>query len=279
MTIKRFNSKTIFEDLTSASQEMSSDASVKAKQLGLQYVGFGRYEDPRTGQVTHIVQNDKLVPFGKAVKTNSYQTQSGNDLGNFAKEIKKQAGDTASQLVASYPPEKYDDSELDAIKYYTGGNAAAINQSLLALPPGISGEEISPTGADDNTPQIVTSLDSALDKSKAPVNLLTYVSLGGGYSSDDFKPGSSLLFKGYRSTTLDFAALMQTPQNMTVLQILVPKGAKGMYVDDYSASPGESEFLLPRGTQLTITAGPTKLKGSIANSPTEVTYFTAELNK
>ena len=53
-----------------------------------------------------------------------------------------------------------------------------------------------------------------------------------------------------------------------------------MYVDDYSATPGEAEFLLPRGTAIKITGGPSKLVGSNKYSNEmnhEVVFFNAEI--
>jgi hypothetical protein len=66
------------EDLSGALVEPQSNASKQAKQLGLTYVGFGRYEDPKTRQITHIVQNDRLVPFSKAVKTNTFHQSNAS---------------------------------------------------------------------------------------------------------------------------------------------------------------------------------------------------------
>lgn len=276
--MRKFSSKNkafFSEDLTSASSEPTSPAAAQAKRIGLVYVGFGRYEDPRTRQVTHIVQNDRLVPFSKAVRTNSYAQSSGNDIGNFVKSLKQGVQQAHGELSASYPPEKYSEDELDAIKFFTE-NGAQVNQSLAALPAGIEAQDIQPTGPGDNTPQIVASLDNALNKSKAPSNILTYSVLP---SDMQIKPGDAFSFKGYRSTSIDLGTVLASIQgNKTVLQTLVPKGTKGMYVDDYSSNPGEAEFVVPRGSVVTVTGGPSKLRGSIDGSETEIIYYTAEIS-
>lgn len=276
--MKKFSSKhkTFFsEDLTSASSEPTSPAAAQARRMGLAYVGFGRYEDPKTRQVTHIVQNDRLVPFSKAVRTNSYAQSSTNDIGNFVKSLKQSTQQTHSELSASYPPEKYSEDELDAIKMFTE-NGAQVNQALAALPAGIEAQDIQPTGPGDNTPQIVASLDNALNKSKVSANILTYSALP---ADMEIKPGDAFSFKGYRSTSIDLGAVLSSIQgNKTVLQTLVPKGAKGMYVDDYSANPGEAEFIVPRGSVVTITGGPSRLRGAVDGSDTEIVYYTAELS-
>ena len=40
-----------------------SDSHAEAAKLGLQYQGFGYYNDPRTGQITHKSEGGKLVPY------------------------------------------------------------------------------------------------------------------------------------------------------------------------------------------------------------------------
>lgn len=276
--MRKFSSKnkTFFsEDLTSASSEPTSAAAAQARRMGLVYVGFGRYEDPKTRQVTHIVQNERLVPFSKAVRTNSYIQSSGNDIGNFVKSLKQGIQQTQGELSASYPPEKYSEDELDAIKFFTE-NGTQVNQTLAGLPAGIEAQDIQPTGPGDNAPQIVASLDNALNKSKAPSNILTYSALP---ADMEIKPGDAFSFKGYRSTSIDLGTVLSSIQgNKTVLQTLVPKGAKGMYVDDYSANPGEAEFIVPRGSVLTITGGPSRLRGAVNGTDTEIVYYTAELS-
>jgi hypothetical protein len=276
--MRKFSSKnkTFFsEDLTSASSEPTSPAAAQAKRLGLAYVGFGRYEDPKTRQVTYIVQNDRLVPFSKAVRTNSYAQSSTNDIGNFVKSLKPATQQTHGELSANYPPEKYSEDELDAIKFFTE-NGPQVNQSLAALPAGIEAQDIQPTGPGDNTPQVIASLDNALNKSKTPANILTYSALPGDMQ---IKPGDAFSFKGYRSTSIDLGAVLGSIQgNKIVLQTLVPKGAKGMYVDDYSANPGEAEFIVPRGSVVTITGGPSRLRGAVDGSDTEIIYYTAEIS-
>lgn len=152
----------------------------QAKSLGLQYVGFGRYEDPRTRQVTHIVQNDRLVPFNKAVKTNSYVQQSGDDFGQLNKQINAGLQDTLTKMMQAYKPEKYDDDELEALKQYTDTSYEAVNAVLSSLPPDIPAYKIQPLTPTDNTPDIVQALDRALDKSKLPAPIIAYVPLQAG---------------------------------------------------------------------------------------------------
>lgn len=271
------------EDLGGALVEPKSASSQQAKKLGLIYVGFGRYEDPKTQQITHIVQNDRLVPFNKAIKTNKFKQENTDDYGTYVKNIRPDVEQTHMDLGQYYIPENYDENELAAIESYTGQTYADVNNKLSSLPTGIPANEIQADYIEDQLPSIIGALDSALDKVPAPKDFLTYVSLNNNYNPADFSKGQTFRFKGFRSTSIDPGVAMNysVQSNQTVmLQILVKKGTKGMYVDDYSATPGEAEFLLPRGSAVKITSGPNKLVGSNKYSNDinhQVVFFNAEI--
>ena len=279
----------LLEDLGGALVEPQSVSSQQAKKLGLVYVGFGRYEDPKTQQITHIVQDDRLIPFNKAIKTNKFKQESADDYGRYINNLRPEIEENHSNLGVYYVPENYDESELAAIESYTGETYPAINEKLSSLPTGIPANQIQADTVDDQLPSIIGALDSALDKVPAPKDFLTYVSLNENYNPTDFIQGQTFRFKGFRSTSIDPGIAMnfsakadqQIRSRQTVmLQIFVKKGSKGMYVDDYSATPGEAEFLLPRGTAIKITGGPSKLVGSNKYSNEmnhEVVFFNAEI--
>lgn len=288
--MKRFGDF-LSEDLGGALIEPQSASAEQAKKLGLVYVGFGRYEDPQTQQVTHIVQNDRLVPFNKAIKTNKFKKESGDDYGSYVKNLRPEVEEHHMDLGEYYVPENYDERELAAIESYTGETYLDINEKLNSLPAGVPANQIQADYVGDDLPSTIEALDSALNKVSAPKDFLAYVSLNESYNPADFKPGQTFRFKGYRSTTIDpgialnFATRTNqaTRSKQTVmLQILVKKGSKGMYVDEYSATPGEAEFLLPRGTSVKITGGPNRVVGSNKYSNElnhEVVFFNAELVK
>lgn len=281
----------LYEDLGGALVEPQSQASQEAARLGLAYVGFGRYEDPRTQQITHIVQNGRLVPFNKAVKTNTFKKNSADDFGSYTKNLRPEVEQNHMDLGEYYVPENYDENELAAVESYTGEDYLDINDKLYSLPVGIPADKIEPEYDGDDLPLKVAALDSALSKVPSPKEFLVYTSLGDGYNLEDFKAGQSFRFKGFRSTTLDPNIALnfgsktgaQSRRKQTViLQILVRQGSKGMYVDDYSATPGEAEFLLPRGSTVKITGGPNKLVGSNGYSKDmnhQVIFFNAEIVK
>ena len=274
--------KKLREDLNVAATEPAgSPAAQEAARLGLQYVGFGRYEDPRTGQVTHIVQNDQLVPYQKAIQTNTYQQQSSNDLGNYAGEMSQSEEELHAALLQEYGTSNFSDDELDAIREFTAGAYQDINDRLSSLPTGIPSEQIVPESANDSIPSMIQSLDNALSKNQTQASFVVYSSLAmGAFDITQFKPNTSFAFKGFRSTTISLSnavSMMTGQKNAVVLQIKVPAGSNGAYVDDYSANPGENEFVLPRASQVKVVSGPNKLVGAITGNRQNVFYFNCEL--
>lgn len=255
------------EEVASAPPKPSGPStSEQAKQLGLQYVGFGRYEDPKTRQVTYIVQNGRLVPFDKAVKTNTYAQANGDDFGQLSKQLRPVVQQDMEQLMKTYKPEKYSNEELEAIKLYTDANHDAVNTVLNSLPTGIPAKQIQPLTPTDNTPELVDALDTALARAKTPKDLTLYATLSSAISPKDFGPKTKLNFKGFRSTTINLETAIQqldpSAGGGTILQINLKQGSHGMLVDDFSSTPGQGEFILPRGTKLTVQAGPNKMTGT-----------------
>jgi hypothetical protein len=168
----------IKEDITNALLvPHQSDAAKQAASMGLRYVGFGRYEDPNTRQVTHIVQNDKLVPFSRAVRTNTYQSHSADDFGTFLNALAPDLDKTVGALTKAYSPDKYSDDELDAVKQFTDTAYYNVSSLLNKLPMGIMGKQIMPSNISDETPKIIQALDSAIERTKLPTDLISYVSL------------------------------------------------------------------------------------------------------
>lgn len=277
--IKKF-SRFMKEDLTGALVEPQSNSSAEAKRLGLTYVGFGRYTD-NTGQVTHIVQNDKLIPFSKAVKTNSFKQLSGDDYGSYTQTMQPEINQTAQNITSFYPAENYNNEELDAIKAYTEGSYYDINEKLASLPTGVPADKIQPEFDVDNRPQMIAALDSALSRGKAPTDMLLYAGLSQDFDPLSLSAGKKFTFKGFRSATLDPSIVLNGDSKM-VMQIRVRAGSQGMYLDDYSAAPGEKEFLLPRGSQIEVLSGPNKMVGSNAATQDpnkQIAYYDCQLVK
>lgn len=275
----------IKEDLTNALIiPDKSPAAQQAAQMGLVYVGFGRYEDPATGQVAYIVQNEKLVPFGKAIRTNSYQATNSDDFGNFIQYLQPQVEEDVAKLMNTYMPEDYSEEELDAIKQFTDTGYYNVNSLLNSLPPNIMTKQIQPTSLSDNSPQIIQALDTALARNKLPKEIVGYATLSSDVDSGSIAPNSMVLFKGYRSTTLDISTILNKftedgNGGGVVFQILMPKGSGGMYLDDFSSNPGESEYLLPRSSTIKIVSGPNKLSGTYQSPDNNlsIVFYSCEL--
>lgn len=271
------------EDLTGALVEPKSDASKEAKKLGLTYVGFGRYED-QTGQVSHVVQNDRLIPFSKAIKSKVYKDLSSDDFGDYTKNLQSDNANNGSlhdTLTSAYAPENYDNAELDAVKAYTDTAYYDINQKLATLPTGIPADQIQPEYDGDNRPALIAALDSAVNKIGAPTDFIGYVGISPDYDLLSLQSAKKLRFKGFRSLSVDPGVVLQSG-DPTILQIKVKAGNPGMYLDDYSTNPGEGEFLLPRGSSIKIISGPSKLSGSNAASQEmnkQVIVYNCELTK
>jgi hypothetical protein len=181
------------------------------------------------------------------------------------------------------------EDELDAVESYTGNDFLEMNDKLYSLPTGIPAEKIQPEFDGDDVPDRIADLDSALERVAAPKDFIVYSGLSSDLNVEDFIPGKKFRFKGYRSTSINPNIALNynsrvnksTARRQTLLlQIEVKKGSKGMYVEEFSANPGESEYLLPRGSTLKIKSGPHKLVGSNAYSQDpnlEVLYFNCVL--
>lgn len=277
--------KILREELTNALLvPKKSPAAQEAAAMGLQYVGFGRYEDPNSGQVTHIVQNDKLVPFSRAVRTNTYQTHSADDFGTYLNALAPDLDKDLSQLSKAFTPEKYSDEELDAIKKYTDTAYYNVSNILNKLPMGIIGKQIQPANISDDTPKLITAMDDAMSRAKVPVDIIGYISVGQDIDTNQIGAGRKIGFKSYRSTTLAMNTLLDQYTKSgsgggVVLQVLIPKGSSGLYADDFSANPGEREFILPRSSSIEVLSGPNKLSGTYmsADNNLEVHFYNCKL--
>lgn len=277
--------KNIKEDLNYAKAEPKSPASQKASSLGLDYVGFGRYVDPKTQQVTHIVQNDKLVPFNRAVRTNTFQQQNADDYGNFNAQMLPQVQQLHQFMTQTYSPEKFDDRELDAIYYFTSNGYYDINNKLASLPAGVPANKIERSSPDDTMPDVIASLDSAMKKIRVPQDFLTFTQLSPDIDMSSMQPGMSFAFKGYRDTTINIGSVLSQAEQsvgssgrnqVVLLQIFIKKNSKGLYAADFSSNADDCEFILPRSTKIQIVNGPSNLVGSDAisgNMNLEVLYF------
>ena len=278
--------KKIFEDLNQIKVPEQSESTQQAQKLGLKYVGFGRYVDPKTGQVTHIVQNDKLVKFNRAVKTNTFKTNNADDYGSYGAIMAPQIEELHNYLTTAYTPEKYDDAELDAIYNFSDTAYSDINSRLSSLPSNVAANKIEKTSLDDTMPEFIATMDSAMKRIRSPIDFLTYTRLSADYRVQDFAKGLVFKFKGYRDTSISMNAVLNSAQasqtsfagrpQVILLQLLVPKNSRGIYAADFSPNAIDGEFILPRGTAVEVLSDPQNLVGSDALSDSinlEVIYI------
>lgn len=284
--------KNLKEDLNRLYEPPMDSTAAQAQKMGLIYVGFGRYKDPNSGQITYISQNGKLIPYRQAVKTNTFKQNSTDDIGAYKEAINPETSELHEFLVANYQPDKYNDKQLDAIYNYTNGGYADINSRLSQLPAGVTSKQIEPESVDDSLPEMIDSLDSAIKKTRSPMDFLVYCNLGSDIEIDNLVSGINFVLKGYMNTSIDVTSVIDNADmsrvspvtgrtQVAVLQILIKKNSKGIYLSDFSATPEDTEFLLPRDSVLTVTTGPNQLVGGHGMSENinlEVVYYECVLN-
>lgn len=263
----------IKENLNNLKVEPESGPAKEAKRLGLKYVGFGRYEDPKSNQITHIVLNGNLTPFNKAVKSNQFRNTQSDDLGMYNEMITPQIAELHNTLIGAYPPENYDDLELNALNAFTSGEFTGINDRLSNMPSGIAVNKIEPQSIDDPYPEMIASLDSAMKKGRAPMPFLTYTKLHSDVDPSSLSIGTTFKFKGFRMTSLNpvhVASATDSPKidpssgrpSVILLQLNIQKNSKGIYASDFSATPQDYEYILHRGAKVQIASDFQKLVGS-----------------
>jgi hypothetical protein len=266
--------------------ESKTIAAKQARQMGLTYVGFGRYADNK-GRVAYTVDNDRLVPFkGREEVNKMYDKASMTANDEKYKEISSQANQfskvtnkrikedgkilkqkekdvvaTAKSLSSFYKPDMFDDAEFQAIQDYTDNGFMEINRYLY------KGHD---DGVDINTAdqmgRTIEALDSAFEETKAPFPFTVYSGLSGRYKAEKIKAGNEYVFRGYLSTSLSHDVAISgftDSAEPVVLQIEVAKNQKAIYVDSVSSIDGELETLLPRGSKVKIISGPHPLPLSV----------------
>jgi hypothetical protein len=273
--------------------EPKSGASREARKLGLIYMGFGRYADSK-GKVSYIVDNDRLVPYKGREEVQSMYSKSitpsaqmkdvkGKAKPNEAafynttlnkrdredkkliKQKSKEAQAVNNQLYKFYVPSMFDQTELDAIEYYTAEGFETINRYLYKG----HDQNVSPD-QDNMINSTIEALDSSFEESQAPFPYTVYSGLSSRYDPSKFKPGAEYIFRGYVSTSIDFGTAIggfagTDTDSPVVLQIEISKGQKSIYVDSISTNAGEGETLLPRGSRIKVISGPHKIDDTIIN--------------
>lgn len=270
--MKQF-SKYVHENLDLTLMEpVETEGAIEAKKMGLVHVGFNRYENPETGQVTHIVQGGKLLPFENAIQSNNYKLENGDDFGNFAKSIQERVESLDQQLSSIYVPDAYNMDQLSAIKDYSGDRHVEYTTFLSQYDLNVPVESLQPQSINDDITNNVKALHSATQLPLVPYDFIAYTSIGNDINfEDDFDISSSFALRTFKSVSIHLGyiineAIMSGTLQPKLLQLTIPKGYKGIYIDRFSVNPGEGEFLLPRGAIIKPTSNIKKSVGSNATT-------------
>lgn len=134
------------------------------------------------------------------------------------------------------------DEERSAIGYYTEGGFSSINDSLRK--GGYASQE---------DRDAIHALDSALDKARADKEMVVY---RGICSSPECVAGFEWMEEGDTFTDDGFASATTVGSEsfsaQVTAEIIVPKGARGAYLEGVTSYVGQHEFLIPRGAEYEI---------------------------
>ena len=148
-----------------------------------------------------------------------------------------------------------------AVEAYSGGGYENINGYLREKHQ----EDMS--DAPGKTKQVLTGLDAALEKGRAPEPMTVFRGVRGDVDDPEglvkrliklAKDGGTLEDKAYMSSSLsqkigkEFGRNTRKGVESAIMEINVPKGAKGAYTDVLDLT-GEAEWLMPRGSKIKLT--------------------------
>lgn len=297
-----FLSETLAHEVKS---EPKTAAAKQAKQLGLTYMGFGRYADKK-GKLAYYVDNDRLLPYkneddildmrdevediklfpspkakskdGKPVKIDKDQ-QKKDEYKTYSKLLsrrnkedlqilnkkKKEARATHKALYNFYNPNMFEDDEREALTWYSEDGYEDINKFLY------QGHEPGATHDQDwYLKTAIKAIDSAFEGMNAPFDYSSYMGLSARYKPNKLKTGQEYIFRGYLSTSLDFGTAIdgftdEDNKTPVVFQIDIKKGQKSIYIDPLLSNSGENETMLPRGSRIKIISGPHLLDDDVVS--------------
>lgn len=268
---------------TVTKEDKRSGAARQAAKLQLKYVGFGRYANKKH-EITHVVQDGKLVPFVKddqlsklEYKPNKKDGKDGSKqpehmnvsaqhglrktIDKNYKETQKKLDEnllkTHKELCQFYPRNIFTKEELDAIHSYSAEKYADINRYLYT-----GKVSIYHTERIDDVKQQIAILDQAFEEAGSPFNYTVYAGLNSKYKAENFASGKEYIFRGFISTSLDNTipmAFIETDKNKSsvILEMKIKTGQKAIYLGALqTALKSEYETLLPRGTKIRVISGP-----------------------
>ena len=145
--------------------------------------------------------------------------------------------------------EKLDDRQREHLNYYKGAGYEKINTLLRT--PDIYKKELK----EWQLPQIediIAGLNETVTKNEIKENMKTYRIVEPFEELEKIKPGEQFVEKGFMSTTplADRSSFFDViGHHAMIIEIEIPKGHKGLWLDRYSRG-NEAELLLPPGTRM-----------------------------
>jgi 2'-5' RNA ligase len=137
------------------------------------------------------------------------------------------------------------DDELTALIDYTEDGYEAINRTLRL------GQEIDVTDQiDGEMKKNIDLLDKAIGRNMLPHDTIVWRGVDSETVYDIFKPGTTLEDAGFMSTSISKGVAGGFGD--TLIQMRVPRGTPGLYVDATDTATGENELLLPRGLHMKV---------------------------
>lgn len=238
------------EFLNEISSQPAKQGTIKAQaqSMGLEYFGFGRYG--KSGQVTYLAHNGRLIPFHSPVKVTKSKNWKGKE------DIKlDQTKDRPSKTLISSGEVKHidqtlrdynheiindiDDDQKNAIGALFSGKLDKINQSLMQ----------GKNARHEEYAELVRILDNLMVQVKIPIALTAYRHT----NQSNYQLSKKYFFNGYVKCSIDPSIIAE--QGYNIIAIEMAKGAHGIYNDS-----GKKEIVLPRHSTIRITSKPIVLE-------------------
>jgi len=265
------------------SKHGSSQASQEAKNLGLTYLGFGRYGKRASFgssfEVTHYVDNGRLEPWDRW-SPEGYdgfynKDQAGPELADQITKGTEENHYNEQKKAQSLP--QIDDITSYVFEQYQNDGYIDINESLWGRP----NPEL-PESQKENVNKQIETMDKFFDSS--PHVVLDEDKIVYSGTAMNLENGGEYEFQGFLSSSSNlpiaetFVNTTSSMRDAVLIQFNLKKGQKAAYMDNVSGTqskgnPEEFEYILPRGTQFKITEGPIQgkrykiWKAEIINQP------------
>lgn len=213
--------------------------AVDADELSYWMIENGQAIDPRTAGIW-ITDINLKKDMKKPVKTPKIKKQKMKKLkGRFPAVTDSQMKKDYKDFVGSLPNDLK-----KSLRTYTG-NAYSDMNSLLRTGKTTEWGPLSVV----ETKKHIKNIDQVMEASSAPRNFKVYRGAGRRGINDQYI-GKNFSDKAFMSTSIDFDVTRGFGSADKFIEINVPKGAKGVYLETITQQKVEYEFLLPKNAKL-----------------------------